>query len=66
MVGLCIIFCSLGRLAIEWHRRRGRCVGRFAGFDLAHRGAISLAPIGVVDNTIQDGVAKSWLANAGW
>ena len=57
--------CSLGRLAVGRDRRDGRrrCLARLAGFELAHRRAVELEPVGIVDNAIQDRVAESGLAD---
>ncbi|KRR16166.1 hypothetical protein CQ13_37150 [Bradyrhizobium retamae] len=57
------IFCSRGRLAVGWRCGRGRRQPFLVGFELAHRRAVELDPISVVDNTIQHGVADGGLAN---
>ena len=43
--------------------RAALAAGCFGGFDLAHRRAIELEAVGVVDNAIQYGVAERGLAN---
>ena len=54
---------SLPRFAIGCSCGLRRRLDGIGGFDLAHRGAVELEPVGVVDNAIQYRIAESGFAN---